>query len=368
METIVTGSVSVTSRDSKNMEPKVTRLGGHLVSLYRAFSPDQCAMPPLMEKEALVDYFMSQMKQDPDVASAVAAIRTLIEFLNKDSGETQLIWMVLCVPHRRDATGETLQGLRENLKSVIELLNSADSSVSVSSGCELFLRSITLTKLDEEPISECRQLLIERGNLFLSKVSTSRSKIAKLCHPFVRDGSTILTHSYSRVLLRILEQAVEARKRFRVLVTESQPNGSGHVMAEKLRELDVPVTIILDAAVGYVMEQVDLVIVGAEGVVESGGILNKIGTYQVAVCAKAQNKPFYVVAESFKFLRLYPLSQRDVPDRFKYKADVLENGGDHSTDHPMIDYTPPAYITLLFTDLGVLTPSAVSDELIQLYV
>uniref|UniRef100_UPI00358FA3B2 translation initiation factor eIF2B subunit alpha isoform X5 n=1 Tax=Myxine glutinosa TaxID=7769 RepID=UPI00358FA3B2 len=318
METIVTGSVSVTSRDSKNMEPKVrfpsqkdgvTRLGGHLVSLYRAFSPDQCAMPPLMEKEALVDYFMSQMKQDPDVASAVAAIRTLIEFLNKDSGETQLIWMVLCVPHRRDATGETLQGLRENLKSVIELLNSADSSVSVSSGCELFLRSITLTKLDEEPISECRQLLIERGNLFLSKVSTSRSKIAKLCHPFVRDGSN-----------------------------------------------------------RYVMEQVDLVIVGAEGVVESGGILNKIGTYQVAVCAKAQNKPFYVVAESFKFLRLYPLSQRDVPDRFKYKADVLENGGDHSTDHPMIDYTPPAYITLLFTDLGVLTPSAVSDELIQLYV
>uniref|UniRef100_A0A8C4QB97 Translation initiation factor eIF2B subunit alpha n=1 Tax=Eptatretus burgeri TaxID=7764 RepID=A0A8C4QB97_EPTBU len=327
----------------------LTGLGGHLVSLRGVFSPDKCSMPPLMEKEALVDYFMSQMKQDPDVASAVAAIRTLIEFLNKDSGET-------------------LQGLRENLKSVMELLNSADSSVSVLSGCELFLRSITLTKLDEEPIIECRKLLIERGNLFLSKVSTSRSKIAKLCHPFVRDGATILTHSYSRVLLRILEQAVEARKRFSVLVTESQPDGSGHVMAEKLRELNVPVTVILDAAVGYVMEQVDLVIVGAEGVVESGGILNKIGTYQVAVCAKAQNKPFYVVAESFKFLRLYPLNQRDVPDRFKYKADVLENGGDHSMDHPMIDYTPPAYITLLFTDLGVLTPSAVSDELIQLYV
>ena len=46
--------------------------------------------------------------------------------------------------------GETLQGLRENLKSVMESLNSADSSVSVLSGCELFLRSITLTKLDEE--------------------------------------------------------------------------------------------------------------------------------------------------------------------------------------------------------------------------
>ena len=39
-----------------------------------------------------------------------------------------------------------------------------------------------------------------------------------------------------------------------------------------------------------------------------------------------------------------------------------------SDDHPHIDYTPPQYITLLLTDLGVLTPSAVSDELIKLYM
>jgi len=43
----------------------------------------------------------------------------------------------------------------------------------------------------------------------------------------------------------------------------------------------------------------------------------QIGTYQTAVCSKAHNKPFYVVAESFKFVRLYPLNQQDVPDRFK---------------------------------------------------
>lgn len=100
----------------------------------------------------------------------------------------------------------------------------------------------------------------------------------------------------------------------------------------------------------YIMEKVDLVIVGAEGVVESGGIINKvsfmsvmnahswatpvtnkildmyicsirqIGTYQMAVCSKAHNKPFYVVAESFKFVRLYPLNQQDVPDRFKVSS------------------------------------------------
>ena len=46
----------------------------------------------------------------------------------------------------------------------------------------------------------------------------------------------------------------------------------------------------------------------------------QIGTNQMAVCAKAQNKPFYVVAESFKFVRLFPLNQQDVPDKFKARV------------------------------------------------
>lgn len=45
----------------------------------------------------------------------------------------------------------------------------------------------------------------------------------------------------------------------------------------------------------------------------------QIGTYQMAMCSKAHNKPFYVVAESFKFVRLYPLNQQDVPDKFKVR-------------------------------------------------
>lgn len=56
--------------------------------------------------------------------------------------------------------------------------------------------------------------------------------------------------------------------------------------------------------------RVDLVLVGAEGVVENGGVINKLGTYQIAVCAKSLNKPFYVAAESYKFARLYPLNQQ----------------------------------------------------------
>ena len=101
----------------------------------------------------------------------------------------------------------------------------------------------------------------------------------------------------------------------------------------------IPIRVVLDSAVGALMEQVDLCLVGAEGVMENGGIANKvrsakvavisttfffvivliqgmlslfqIGTYQVALVAKALQKPFYVAAESYKFARMYPLSQRD---------------------------------------------------------
>ncbi|NWT81912.1 EI2BA factor, partial [Dyaphorophyia castanea] len=298
----------------------------------------------------LIETFRAQLRDDPDVASAVAAIRALLGFLKQDRGET-------------------IQGLRNSLRDAIDTLSRVDSSVAVSSGGELFLRFISLTSLEYSDYSKCKEIMIERGEIFLTKVSLSRNKIAKLCHPFIRDGARILTHAYSRVVLRVLEAAVESKKRFSVYVTESQPDQAGQqTMAEALRKLNIPVTVILDAAVGYIMEKVDLVLVGAEGVVESGGIINKIGTNQIAVCAKAQNKPFYVVAESFKFVRLFPLNQQDVPDRFKYKADTLETGQNLTEEHPWIDYTSPSLITLLFTDLGVLTPSAVSDELIKLYL
>lgn len=157
-------------------------------------------------------------------------------------------------------------------------------------------------------------------------------------------------------------------------------------MRQELQAEGIECTLILDSAVGYVMETVDLVFVGAEGVVESGGIVNRLGTFTMAMCAREMKKPFYVLVESFKFNRMYPLNQRDLPNDYKvrkFSGIVLEepelililfmqyskkNLADIAKAHPLVDYTPPLYITLLFTDLGILTPSAVSDELIKLYL
>ena len=64
----------------------------------------------------------------------------------------------------------------------------------------------------------------------------------------------------------------------------------------------------------------------------------------------------------YKFARLFPLNQKDLPEALAAPA-CSETGA----EAPACDYTPPQYIKLLFTDLGVLTPAAVSDELIRLY-
>lgn len=139
-------------------------------------------------------------------------------------------------------------------------------------------------------------------------------------------------------------------------------------MVKELKKIGINCTLILDASVGAVMEKVDFVLLGAEAVVESGGIINKIGSSTIGLCAKMLNKPVYVAVESFKFVRFYPLNNRDIPNEFKYKYSTIKSGKDLKYEHPLIDYTQPSLLTLLFTDIGILTPSAVSDELVKLYL
>jgi translation initiation factor eIF-2B subunit alpha len=80
-----------------------------------------------------------------------------------------------------------------------------------------------------------------------------------------------------------------------------------------LTQAGIPCTVILDSAIAYILERVDIVLVGTEAVVESGGLVSRIGTSQCAHLARAMGKPFYALAESYKFLRYYPLTQSDLP-------------------------------------------------------
>ena len=206
----------------------------------------------------------------------------------------------------------------------------------------------------------------------------------------MQDGHTVLIHGYSRVVVALLLKAAESGKQFRVIVTEGRPNMDGAGVASLFTTVGIPTTLVLDCNVAMCMNsvdyKVDLCLVGAEGVIENGGIVNKLGTYQLAIIAKAHQVPFYVAVESYKFARDYPLTTRDIQDML-----FADNKRDHALEMrelestrsraasnanstgsvllhtpTVIDFTPAEYITLLFTDLGVLTPAAISDELIRM--
>ncbi|XP_059143307.1 translation initiation factor eIF-2B subunit alpha-like [Physella acuta] len=298
-----------------------------------------------MNKEEVLNHFTKLMREKPEMSSAVAAISTLVRLME-------------CIK------AKTLSELRSAIKDAITVMQTTDYSyASIHSSSEQFLRYTSLTNLD----TNFQENMLERGKEFYNNMIKARAKIAKLASAFIEDGATILTHCRSRNVLEVLKAAASQKKRFTVYVTESNPDKSGYQMEKELSKLGIPTSVILDFGIGYVMEKVQLVMVGAEGVMESGGIINKIGTYPIAICARQMNKPFYVVTESFKFVREYPLNQMDVPDQFKFRASTRQNSKDLSKEHPIVDYTPPEYINLLFTDLGVVTSSAVSDELITLY-
>ncbi|XP_020817734.1 translation initiation factor eIF-2B subunit alpha [Drosophila serrata] len=306
-------------------------------------------MPQITENNHdfdVVKYFLQLLEEDKDLSSGIAAIRTLLMILEKKQFGTIHI-------------------LHTTMREAVAAMRNTDLSIAaiVSAG-ELFCRFITLS-LDDKHMEECRQIMLHRGKIFLTKLLNSRQVIAHQAQRFISDGCRILTHSRSRVVLKALITASQNKKSFHVYVTQGGTGNPGEEMVRELEAAGIDCTLILDSATGYVMESVDFVMVGAEAVVESGGIINRIGSYTMGLCAREMKKPFYVLSESFKFSRLYPLNQRDLPDEYKYSRKHLN---DVSKVHPMVDYTPPVYITLLFTDLGILTPSAVSDELIKLYM
>lgn len=310
------------------------------------FETDQAGI-----NESVVREFHDALARAPDMAVAVAAIKALTSVIKHSSAQTMM-------------------GLEKELKDAAAALQRCNpTAISLKAGCELFLRYTTRTSsLEWDDFGTAKARLIQRGNHFAETSIRARQAISELGARFIRNGCVVLVHGHSRVVLALLSRAVAQGSHFSVLVTEGRPDGSGLTCAKALSEMGIPASLVLDSGVAYALERVDMVLVGAEGVVENGGVINKLGTFGIALMARAHNRPFYVAAESYKFARLYPLNQRDLPEEpqpldvtplLPPKVGVI---------NPSRDYTPPAYIDLLVTDLGVLTPAAVSDELIQLYV
>mmetsp|Transcript_21171 Transcript_21171/g.59586 ORF Transcript_21171/g.59586 Transcript_21171/m.59586 type:complete len:294 (+) Transcript_21171:260-1141(+) len=257
------------------------------------------------------------------------------------------------------STASTMMEMKEDMTTVLqELRGMPGTPLSLRSSLAILERLIARAELDSPVFDECKAAMVETGRNLARVIEQSARKVAQLADRLVQDGMTILVHGSTEPAEALIRGPARS-KRICVVVTESRPNGAGEEMLRMFQEAGVPAKMVPDAAVAHHMGTVDLVLVGSEAVVESGGVVNAVGTYQIALLAKQLKKPFYACTERCKFMRVFPLQQQDVV-RICYPPGCPE------PTHP-IDYTPPSLIQLLITDLGLLTPSAVSEELIKLY-
>jgi methylthioribose-1-phosphate isomerase len=146
-----------------------------------------------------------------------------------------------------------------------------------------------------------------------------------------------------------------------VFADETRPFLQGaRLTAWELHKDNIPVTLITDSMAGYFMRQknVDLVIVGADRIAANGDVANKIGTYTVAVLAKANQIPFYVAAP-MSTIDLSLESGQQIPIEERSAKEVVEIHGKRTAPegidvrHPAFDVTPNELITAIITDKGI---------------
>lgn len=241
----------------------------------------------------------------------------------------------------------------EEMKRASELLlNSRPTAVSLYNAINYVMR------YKGESVEEKREDLIRRAEEFLNWVNTAQKRIAEIGEKRIRDGSTLLTHCNSSAAIAVIRRAHEVGKEIRVFATESRPRWQGHITAKQLREAGIDVTVIVDSAVRYFMNEVDCVIVGADTITANGALINKIGTSQIALCAKEARVPFLVAAETYKFSprtlagELVVIEERSAEEVLP--PEMLKLG--IKARNPAFDVTPRSYIDAIITEIGVIPP------------
>jgi len=186
-----------------------------------------------------------------------------------------------------------------------------------------------------------------------------------------RDGDVVMTHCNAGSLatvaygtaLGVIRAAREQGKRLSVIATETRPVMQGsRLTAFELQHDGVDVSLIPDTAVGHMMSRgaIKRIVVGADRVLRTGHVFNKIGTYQVATLAKRHKIPFYVAAPLSTFD--FESSPEDVVIEERSVDEVVKVGRKRVAPkgvrifNPAFDMTPPELITAIITEKGVLKP------------
>ncbi|MGH7233668.1 MAG: S-methyl-5-thioribose-1-phosphate isomerase [Nitrospiraceae bacterium] len=237
----------------------------------------------------------------------------------------------------------------------------------------------TLEGMRSLPVAECKRRLFEESQRILDEDIALNKTMGQHGASLVADGHTILTHCNAGALatagygtaLGVVRAAWEQGKKIRVIADETRPVLQGaRLTAWELMQDKIPVTLITDNMAGTFMRQglVHLCIVGADRIAANGDVANKIGTYSVAVLAKAHGIPFYVAAPS-STIDLATPSGDQIPIEQRNPKEVMTIHGSHPIAptgvdvlNPAFDVTPAEYVTAIITEWGVFKPTELAER------
>lgn len=190
----------------------------------------------------------------------------------------------------------------------------------------------------------------------IAQLNKASKQIGTKGSTLVRSEYTIMTHCHSGEALAVIRQAWHDKKKISVIATETEPKHQGIKTVKELAALGIPVTLIEDSAIGYFMHEVDMVVVGADAIRTKEGLINKTGTYLMALAAYQNKKPFYVAADTLKLDRRVKFAIEERPVKEIY-VDIHEKLKGVKIRNPAFDITSWKFISRIITEKGVMTPA-----------
>ncbi|MEK0336189.1 MAG: S-methyl-5-thioribose-1-phosphate isomerase [Nitrosopumilus sp.] len=300
-----------------------------------------------------------------DYNQVADAIRTLVVRGAPAIGVSGAFGLALAVLQSTATTKDELISDLDKAKQI--LFETRPTAVNLEWGLE---KIMTVAKSGDS-VEQIKELVISKAKKMADEDIEINKTMGKIGSVLFDDNDTIMTHCNAGALatvaygtaLGVIRATRESGKNIKVIATETRPVQQGsRLTAFELKHDGFDVSLIADTAVGYTMANglVDKVIVGADRIVKTGHVFNKIGTYQIAIMAKQHGIPFYVAA---------PLSTIDMKSKAEDVIIEMRKGsevtgiGDKKTApddinviNPAFDMTPPELISGIITEKGVAKP------------
>ena len=220
-------------------------------------------------------------------------------------------------------------------------------------------REVDRVLASHDPLAEALRVQAEDRESCARIGEFGRAELGNVRRVLTHCNTGRLATSGIGTALGVVYAKFEAGEAIEVIVTETRPLlQGGRLTTWELRDAGIPVTLIPDSAAGaaLVAGKADAVIVGCDRVAANGDTANKIGTYQLAVLARAANVPFYVAGPLSSFDLATP-DGRAIEIEFRPAEEVTNaSGAEVDAWNPAFDVTPAHLISAFITDSGVLRP------------